>query len=57
MRPERIVQKRTNKDLQILHICTGCGKVQPNKVALNTVQDDFDALVAFMAATSRALQH
>lgn len=51
------MQKRKNKDLQILHICTGCGKVQPNKVALNTVQDDFDALMAFMAATTRALQH
>jgi hypothetical protein len=46
MKPIQIV--RTKKGLQIVHTCTGCGKVRPNKAALDTIQDDFEAILAFM---------
>ena len=53
MRPVQV--RKTKKGYQVLHVCTGCGKRQPNKVALDTVQDDFDALLALMAAGETAL--
>lgn len=48
MRPVGIVQRR--KGFQIVHECTGCGKRHPNRVALDTVQDDLDALLALMVS-------
>ena len=39
---------RNRKGFQIIHRCTGCGKRQPNRAALDTVEDDFDALLALM---------
>jgi hypothetical protein len=48
MRPVGIVRGR--KGFQILHQCTGCDKRQPNRVALDTVQDDFEALLALMVS-------
>lgn len=35
---------------QIVHRCRVCGKLQPNKIAMDTAQpDDFDALLALMS--------
>jgi hypothetical protein len=38
MKPLALVRKR--KGFQILHICVSCGKLQPNKLATDTVQPD-----------------
>ena len=47
MQPVDIVRKR--KGLQIVHRCTRCGKVQPNKIAADTLQpDELDALLELM---------
>jgi len=47
MRPVELVRKRNG--FQIVHRCTRCGKVQPNKVATATVQaDDFDVILDVM---------
>ncbi len=50
MKPIGLTRKK--KGLQIVHACTCCGKSQPNKVAFNTIQDDFEAILAFMAHES-----
>lgn len=47
MEPVRLL--RTRKGFQILHCCTRCGKRQPNIAALDTEQDDMDALLIMMA--------
>jgi len=47
MRPIELVRKR--KGFQIVHRCTRCGEVRPNKVAMGTVQaDDFDVILRMM---------
>ena len=47
MRPIELVNKR--KGWQLVHRCTRCGKVQPNKVAMGTVQaDDFETILDMM---------
>ena len=47
MQPVEFVSKR--KGLQLVHRCTRCGKVQPNKVATGTLQaDDFEAILEVM---------
>ena len=47
MRPTGLVNKR--KGWQVIHCCTRCGKVQPNKVAMGTVQaDDFETILDMM---------
>jgi len=40
--------QRKGGGYQIVHRCTGCGKRQPNRAALDTVQDDFESLLALM---------
>ncbi len=47
MEPVRLLRNR--KGFQILHRCTRCGKRQPNIAALDTEQDDMEALLAMMA--------
>lgn len=47
MKPLALVRKR--KGLQILHICASCGKLQPNKLATDTVQpDDLEPILKLM---------
>jgi len=46
MAPARLVRGR--KGFQILHRCTACGKEQLNRAALDTTQDDLDALLVLM---------
>ncbi len=37
------------KQFQVVHRCTRCGKIQPNRIARDTVQaDDFETLVKIM---------
>jgi RNHCP domain len=49
MRPERI-EHRKGKGLVIVHRCTGCGAVRPNRLADDQVQgDEIDAITAVMA--------
>jgi uncharacterized Zn finger protein len=53
MRPVELVNKR--RGLQIVHRCTRCGKVQPNKVAAATVQsDDFEVILEMMRGALRS---
>jgi len=40
--------RRGRKGFQILHRCTVCGKQQPNRIASDTVQSDWDALLDLM---------
>ncbi len=47
MRPVGVLKRK--KGWQVVHECTGCGKRQPNILALDTTQDDMDALLALMA--------
>jgi hypothetical protein len=46
MEPVNLLASR--KGFQILHRCTRCGKRQPNIAALETDQDDFEALLELM---------
>jgi hypothetical protein len=49
MRPERIEQRK-GKGLVVVHRCTGCGAVRPNRIADDPVQgDDVGAITAVMA--------
>ena len=49
MRPERI-EHRKGKGLVVVHRCTACGAVRPNRIAADPVQgDDIDAITAVMA--------
>ena len=50
MKPIGLTRKK--KGLQIVHEYTRCGKVQPNKAALNTIQDDFEAALVSIHAQS-----
>ncbi len=50
MKPIGLVKKR--KGWQIVHECTGCGKVQPNIAALHTIQDDFEAIMTLMKSVN-----
>jgi uncharacterized Zn finger protein len=53
MRPIELVRKRHG--FQIVHRCTRCGKVQPNRVAAETVQaDDFDVILDMMRGAWRS---
>ncbi len=45
---EPIGIRQSKKGLQILHRCTACGTERPNMAAMNTVQDDFEAVLALM---------
>jgi len=40
--------RRSRKGFQVVHRCTGCGRQQANRAALDTVQDDFESLLALM---------
>ena len=46
MAPIAVMQNK--KGLQLTHRCTKCAREQRNIVALDTIQDDMDALVEFM---------
>ncbi len=49
MRPERI-EHRKGKGLVIVHRCTACGALRPNRVADDVAQgDEIDAITAVMA--------
>ncbi|WP_194926572.1 RNHCP domain-containing protein [Catenulispora pinisilvae] len=49
MRPER-VEHRGGKGLVIVHRCTVCGFVRPNRIADDPVRgDDIDAVIALMS--------
>jgi hypothetical protein len=53
MKPIELVRKR--KGFQIVHRCTRCRKVQPNKVAAATVQsDDFEVILEMMRGALRS---
>jgi hypothetical protein len=46
MEPVNLLASR--KGFQVLHRCTRCGKRQPNIAALETDQDDLEALLELM---------
>jgi len=48
MKPTRVV--RGKKGFQVVHRCIKCGKQQLNRAALNTVQDDLEALLLELLA-------
>jgi hypothetical protein len=49
MRPDRI-EHRKGKGLVIVHRCTACGAVRPNRISDDPVQgDEIDAIIAAMA--------
>ena len=49
MRPKRI-EHRSSKGLMIVHRCTACGFIRPNRVADDPVQGDaIDAIIAVIA--------
>jgi len=37
------------KGLRVVHQCNRCGKTQPNLLALDTEQSDYEAMLAFMS--------
>jgi RNHCP domain-containing protein len=48
MRPERI-EHRGGKGMVLIHQCTACGAVRPNRIADDPVQgDDIAAITAVM---------
>lgn len=47
--------RRSKKGFQIVHVCTSCGIVRHNIVALATEQDDFEAMLALMRQAHRSL--
>ena len=51
MKPTEVVGSK--KGLQLVFVCTKCGVVRRNKVALHTHQDDLPALLEMMASTGR----
>lgn len=53
MQPIGLVRKR--KGLQVIHRCTRCGKMQPNRVATGTDQsDDFELILDVMRGVGSA---
>ncbi len=47
MEPVGIVRK--HQHLQVVHCCTACGKIQPNRIARDTEQpDDLDLILELM---------
>ncbi len=48
MQPVGLLQNRKGKGLQLRHRCSLCGHQSVNRVALHTVQDDVEGLLAFM---------
>ncbi|HEY2794506.1 MAG TPA: RNHCP domain-containing protein [Micromonosporaceae bacterium] len=53
MRPQH-VESRSGKGLVIVHRCTACGFVRPNRVAEDTVQaDEVEAIIAIITTVPR----
>ena len=49
MKPVDLLQSK--KGMQVMFECTRCHKRQPNIVALDTAQDDLEALLEWMRET------